>query len=289
MIWLSLPLFFSSCYNYKPSSINSPKFEERGELHADVNIGTGFNSSLYYNPLKNIALSFAHYNTWDVTEENSSNGVFGNQEVDSFVNQNKEIVESFKYKNYYNQFAVGSYWSYSPKLYQDLYLGYAKGEGAVNVITHLLFDLRLSPEMMAFQNDFENVFIQSSFKYRIFDDLNISFDSRVNFIEYSNFKYVFETQEQSHPHQDPIKLPEQSEINTFFAGNKQTVYQFGLSLEKSCDKYAFFGQFQLAFSKEDGKNNFEGNFFDVRPLSFFFGVSIPIHQLWRKERSESQN
>ena len=233
-ISFSFLLMLSSCSNFKPAYINNPKFEKRGQLNADVNVGSSFGGNLSYSPIKHWAI-MANYSTY----YNNSNP---EDDKDTLIDQNGQFTQQYSYRNYFYEAATGFYWNYNENIYQDFYVGYGEGV-AGNKVTYTIFYENFNAGIVAFQNDFQNVFLQSSLRIKVNKLLDIGIHGRVNFLTYSNFKFVYLKNNTTNNlvHRYPIEDVE----GIYFIDRSRVAYQFGISVVVKLEHFSIYQQFQL--------------------------------------------
>jgi hypothetical protein len=266
LLSIFIAIFLSSCYNYKPGYINSPKFEGKGDIYLDVNVGSQFGANLSYSPLNN----------WGVLVNAGSAGESTKKAGDEvYVNQNEEFVESFKYNNHFYEFATGVYTKIKEDFFIDLYIGYGRG---VSGATRFTFDSFIEDQdLVSFQNDFENIFLQTSFKVIASKHFYVSLNGRMNLLRFHNFKYIYEDPSRDSIFHSNQALPPQEKINNFFRYNNWIAYQLGVSMKLDIKHVIFTAQFQLGF--EEYNPSKAPHYFNVKPFSVYLGVSIPVGRL----------
>lgn len=258
---LILASLLTSCYSYKPGYMNSPKFEKSKEVNIGGSIGSNFGAHISHNPIDRLAL---------MAEVSSGLGIEGETEGTAYLNQNEQTVSKFGYRDIAYGFAAGTYWKYNEKLYHDFYLGYGSGRGSALTEFNFVFYPETVFDLVALEGTYSNVFAQSSFKFITGDVVDLSLNTRLNFLKYNSFKYVY--------YDDPNATKEQ--IESFFDEKNRIAAQFGLTATFNLEHFNVFTQFQLAASDSD-----RYDYFAVRPFSMYLGFSLPLDQFWRKEKT----
>lgn len=251
----------TSCYSYKPGYINSPKFEESKELNLGGSIGSNFGANASYNPIDRLAL---------MAEFSSGLNVGGDFDS-SYLNQDRLAVTEYQYQDYAYGLAVGTYWKYNENLYHDLYLGYGRGKGSAYTQLNLVYP-EVAFELVALEGSYSNFFLQSSFTASVSNEVDLSLNSRINILNFHSFNYIFD--------EETTKTNSQNRINSFFQDRNQIAAQLGLTVTFKLNHFTIFTQFQLGVTEEDGN---QPDYFEVRPINFYVGFSIPLNQLWETE------
>lgn len=261
-------LSLSACHNYKPTYLNSPSFEQRNDLFIDFNVGSQLGGNLSYSPLKNWGVVF-----------NAGTSFKTNVGSDSsyYVNQDNAFVSSFSYQNYTYEVASGIYGNLSENVFYDLYLGYGKGESGASQFNFDIFNF--DQNLVAYNNSFENVFLQGDLKFQVVEDLKLMFSGRVNRLNFQDLEFIYE--EPTAAFGQNGALPPQSEIDRFFYNNQRTAYQLVIGIEGDAEYFIVNAQVQFGITDNDYSE--EPNYFSVRPFSFFLGVSLPLRELFKTD------
>src|SRR5690554_929505 len=267
----SLALILSSCSSYKPGYINSPTFEKKNDLFVNLSAGSQLGANVSYSPLNN----------WGILL-NGSTGLWNEvrSESSAFVNQDKEFTDKFRFQNYFYELATGVYTPIGEAFYIDFYAGYGMGASGKGLWRFRPDDAWFGQELVAFKADYSNVFLQSTLKLILADDLRFNLSGRMNILNYKDFNYIYESPADNNPNRDNWPLPSQNEINSYFDFNQQTAYQVGLGLEGDAKYFVINAQLQFGIEAYDISN--DDSYFSVRPFSVFLGIAMPIHR-WGKE------
>lgn len=228
--------------------INSPIFEEKGEINLGAALGSNAELNVSYNPIDNFAIIGNLSTTLGYTVQ------------DSLTNQNNQRIGDFDYRDYQLELGLGTYWRYGDVFYHDFYLG----SGIGSSLSYEFADN--DPGIEAYEGKHNHWFIQSSLTYLEEDDFSISFDARLNYIEYNTINYAYEGFRSG--------ANFQNDIATYFRDRDRLMLQVGGTM-KVFTKYAdIFAQGQLGLIRVS-----PNDFYSARPLSVFFGVSLKVDQL----------
>lgn len=267
----NLILILSSCSTYKPGYINSPTFKEKDDLFVNLSAGSQLGANVSYSPLNN----------WGILL-NGSTGLWNEvrSESSTFVNQDKEFTDKFRFQNYFYELATGVYTPIGEAFYIDFYAGYGMGASGKGLWRFRPDDPWFGQELVAFKADYSNVFLQSTLKFILADDLRFNLSGRMNILNYKDFNYIYESPSDNNPNRANWPLPPQNEINSYFDFNQQTAYQVGLGIEGDAKYFVINAQLQFGIEAYDISN--DDSYFSVRPFSVFLGIAMPIHR-WGKE------
>lgn len=253
----------SSCYSYKPSYINSPIFQEEGQVDLNVNLGSGVGANIAYSPVEHFGL-LAEYSARPVIESELTGG--------SYFNQDGNEVRGFIYADNFYALAAGTFWKYGENLYQDFYIGYGQGNGSYLSGTNLDFNFNGSFNLDAFESEYENIYFQSSLKVLNMGDFSLSLDSRVNWLRFQSFDYTY-TYAVFSQHSNQLSQENIEELDEFFSNRNRLASQLGITLGAKMKYFDIFSQFQLGVAEREVVD-----FFQIRPVSLYFGISLNLNQ-----------
>ncbi|MEQ8910040.1 MAG: hypothetical protein RIC95_12655 [Vicingaceae bacterium] len=263
---LVVAILLSACSTYKPSYIHSPTFKEKGELYFEANTGSLFGANIAYSPLNHF-FALAEVSGTLPLEESSDSA--------SFVNQNDQLVSEVVYENWQASAALGAYWQYNDELYQSISVGIGNGVGSGRPF-NVEFDIFLDdPDLQAIEGSYNVYYLQSSLQYYFTENQSISFNGRINYLNYYDFRYIYGGPFSGF-NPNTLFLPPASEINSLLRYKERVVFQLGVTAHYELDFVKFYGQFQLSL-----QDTYAEDFFRARRYNLFIGVAVPVHKLWR--------
>lgn len=239
-IFTIILLGLSSCNFYKPTVINAPVLEEKGEINVGVSVGSSSDFNLSYSATDHIAV-IAKAGTSYTQELSVDNGT-GTEKI-------------YEFNNNHYEGAIGYYSSQDDDLFYNVFLGYAAGEAGSFVDDATVGLLFLDG---GFQAQYSGLFLQTSVHANLSNVAFMGLVAKINSLKFSDFEYTF----------DPT-INGRYEVRE----DQNIVGQIALDFNFKGDRVGGFTQLQYAFDN----NNEE--YFTTRKLGFYGGIYLRIGAL----------
>jgi hypothetical protein len=247
-----LSILFSSCYYYKPVSIPTPQFKEKGQLNIGGNIGSNLEFNSSYSITNHIGVFANSMTTLDVSKGNESDTPVGNESAE------------FNIKNYQIEGAVGYFLNFEDRSYHDFYVGYGFGNSGKKYDDFWSFN-GINTE--GIESQFNVFFIQSSHAFRLSKHFQMVGSFRYNRI--FNHSYNYYTADNQLP--DRIITQKQFTIPQIGIGFLFDINAAQLSL------------------KVQGSGSEYSDYYSTRPLSVFLGLQLNINEIARRIKETDLN
>ena len=239
--FISLFAFISSCTFYKPTVMNAPILEEKGELNVGVSAGNSFDFNASYTITDHFAVIANAGNSYNITYTLDT-GFTG-------------TTEKFKFKNYKYEMAGAYYNHWDDQFYLNSSLGYARG--ASGSLTDDIDGFGILNG--AFGGNYNLFFLQSSMHVKFDDIAYFGLVGRINSINYNDFDHVFDA----------------AGASGLASGESYLVSQVALDFNVKGEKIGGFAQMQFAF------HNGSDQYFSVRRLGLHAGVYLRLGEIFK--------
>ncbi len=236
----------SSCNLYKPTALNTPILQEKGDLNASVALVNSLDLMVNYAVTDHIAVQASVATAYELELTSEVNGV---SESATFPNYKYDIgLAYYNEKTNGDNFLIGG--------------GYSAGEmGALIDNTDDDFIGLLITEG-AYGASFNSGFIQSNYFFEVGTNWYIGILGRVNYLTFDEFDYSF-------------IFSDSSNFSSNFAPreNSAIIGQLGAEVKFTGDRVGAFAQLHTAFDSNDER------YFSTRRMSLHIGVAFKLNEI----------
>lgn len=234
----------SSCSFYKPSVINTPILEKKG----DVNVGFATINGT------NVNASYAFTNHFAISSSFTCN-IYA-----SLLNANTNSFENVKTINNKYEFALGYFNDQEQLFNYSFFTGYALGNVGTQYTQSEITSLVIGDPFIG--SEFQSFFIQGAGFSKIGENSHFGLVSKFRFIELSKFRFS-----ESFSNANP----------SYRISNKtHTVTQLGIQYLYKKRVFGITSQLQFAFSTSND------NYFSVRKLGIHIGGYYRLNELFKR-------